>query len=187
MLWNPNEVEVKIVRTDGQFIHAEVYTPNMQISYTVTVIYAFNNLEDRIKLWKELEQIGSLMVHPWIVMGDFNNVINTNDRIGGNKVTEKEFRDLVEMMQVVGLFEADTMGAHFTWTNKQTTCTIYSRIDRLVGNAAWFHKFHEAQVYVMNPHISDHSPIKVDLLKVQNKRTNIFKFLNSIIPKPSYL
>ncbi|CAI8617402.1 unnamed protein product [Vicia faba] len=85
--------------------------------------------------------------------------------MGGNKVTEKEYKDLVEMMQVTGLFEGSTTGHHFTWSNKHTKGVIYSRIDDMLddmlGNAEWFQKYQEAKVYVMNPHISDHAPIKI--------------------------
>lgn len=35
---------------------------------------------------------------PWFLMGDFNNVMSVQDKIGGNPMQEMEYRDLREMM-----------------------------------------------------------------------------------------
>lgn len=67
-------------------------------------------------------------------MGDFNNVMTVDDRIGGNPVLEYEYRDLRDMMDRMSLFEKESMGDHFTWSNNHSSGTIYSRIDRVIGN-----------------------------------------------------
>ena len=74
------------------------------------LIYAFNQLDRRKELWNKIEDIGRNLNGPWIVIGDFNNVLAYQDRIGGNHVVEDEFRDLKNMMSNMGLFEADMKG-----------------------------------------------------------------------------
>ena len=71
---------------------------------------------------------------PWIAVGDYNNVLTNQDKVGGNIVTEAEYIDLSNMMQITCLFESITKDCHFTWSNKYTTGVIYSRIDRMIGN-----------------------------------------------------
>ncbi|CAI8604711.1 unnamed protein product [Vicia faba] len=66
---------------------------------------------------------------PWIVMGDYNNVLQSNDRIGGNVVTEMKYKDPANMMQAIGLYEASTRRNYYMWTNKHSVGLIYSRID----------------------------------------------------------
>lgn len=78
------------------------------------------------------------MQDPWIILGDFNNVLSFNDRIRGNTITTHEFVDLVDMMHSMELFEAATRGNFFTWSKKHATRTIYSRIDRAICNVKWF-------------------------------------------------
>jgi hypothetical protein len=67
-------------------------------------------------------------------MGDFNNVLKSQHRIGGRIVMEAEYSDLSTMMNTTSLYEMDSMGDHYTWSNKQRDCAIYSRIDRVIGN-----------------------------------------------------
>lgn len=70
-------------------------------------------------------------------MGDFNNVLRSQDRIGGRIVTDNEYGGLSKMLDTTGLYEMDNIGDHFTWSNKQSDSTIYSRIDRVIGNIEW--------------------------------------------------
>lgn len=162
-MWNFREVDVRVQRIEEQFIHAEVYGLDQQLQYHVTIIYASNKWDKRINLWKDIEHMGTNITHPWIVTGNYNNVITTQDRVGGNNITEREYKYLVEMMLTTWIFEANTKGPHFTWSNKHTKGTVYSRINHILGNGDWFLKYQEANVYVMNTIISDHAPITMDI------------------------
>ena len=74
---------------------------------------------------------------PWFLMGDLNNVLQTRDKIGGTPVHKVEYRDIVNMMEKIDLFEKESNGDHFTWSNKQSNSTIYSKIDSVLGNLSW--------------------------------------------------
>lgn len=133
-MWNYQEVEVKVVQMDEHHIHAKVYDLDQKLHYCLTVVYSFNQLEKRKVLWKTMESLGSNVPYPWIAMWDFNNVITCQDKIGGNSVTEGKYRDLGHLMNINGLYEAATKGAHFTWSNNHSNGVIYSRIDHMLGN-----------------------------------------------------
>lgn len=116
----------------------EILNLDNKIQYYATIVYALNQLEKRKTLWDHIDRLGDNMSMPWIVMGDYNNVLTFNDIIGGNHVAINKYKELVEMIQKNGLYEAPSKGSHYTWSNKHSTGTIYSRIDRLVGNTLWF-------------------------------------------------
>lgn len=88
-----------------------------------------------------------------MVVGDFNNMLTSADRIGGNQVHIIEFEDLNNMMNETKLFEHDTRGNHFTWTNKQVQGLIYSRIDRAICIREWFVKYPDCEIEVLQAHI----------------------------------
>lgn len=48
-------------------------------------------------------------------------------------VTETKYIDLATMMDNAWLFEMDSVGDYYTWSNKEVDETIYSRIDRVLG------------------------------------------------------
>ncbi|XP_058734312.1 uncharacterized protein LOC131606042 [Vicia villosa] len=186
LMWLDTMVSVKVLQMGDQYIHAEVNSLDQKIKYTTTIVYAFNQLEKRKILWNTIENLGTNLRTPWIVMGDFNNVINSQGRIGGTLITTTEYRDLTEMMHRAGLFEAKTRGSHYTWSNKHRIGLIYSRIDHLVGNAEWFMTFNEALVDVLLPHISDHASLRISLEQHMPQRKFHFKFLNCITMDPSH-
>lgn len=71
------------MKTDAQYIHVEVYQLDNAMQYAATILYAFNQLEQRKLLWKEIEKLSNVDNVPWIIMGDFKNVLTCRDHIGG--------------------------------------------------------------------------------------------------------
>lgn len=53
-----------------------------------------------------------------MLIGDFNNMVKIEDIIGGSLVTEKEYINLTRMMSNIGLYEMESNGDYFTWSNK---------------------------------------------------------------------
>ncbi|XP_058746559.1 uncharacterized protein LOC131619487 [Vicia villosa] len=71
----------------------------------------------RLLLWNDLRRLAQNLQDPWLVIGDFNNVLTNINRIGGNIVKDSEFKDMEDMMADSGLHAHDTSGNHFTWSN----------------------------------------------------------------------
>lgn len=94
----------------------------------------------------------------WMVIGDFNNVINVVNRIGGGDIQTAELSDLEEMVEEIGMHEHDTRGSHFTLSNKHTSGMIYSITNRVVCKKDWFIAFPKCDIEVLQPYISEHSP-----------------------------
>ncbi|KHN06941.1 Transposon TX1 putative 149 kDa protein, partial [Glycine soja] len=114
------------------------------------------------------------------LIGDFNNVLKTNDRVGGKMVCEKEYKDLRTMMDNTGLAEMDSKGDYYTWSNKQSENIIYSRIDRILGNTEWFSKNLNLSLTNMTPGISDHAMLYLRDDSVPVKRKARFKYANCV-------
>ncbi|XP_074291709.1 uncharacterized protein LOC141618494 [Silene latifolia] len=78
---------------------------------------------------------------PWVVLGDFNNVMFANERIG--KIFKDE--EMLPFQSTVALCDLQDMkstGAFFTWNNKQPSETrIFGRIDRVLVNDEWLNKW----------------------------------------------
>ena len=63
--WNDNKVDVRYVRSTSQFIHCGVYDLAGTFKFWLTAIYAHNQLNERKKLWKDLEEIHDMQQGPW--------------------------------------------------------------------------------------------------------------------------
>ncbi|KAF1880054.1 hypothetical protein Lal_00022183 [Lupinus albus] len=133
IIWDNSRLDVRVINSTSQLIHCGVYNLDGSFKYWLSAIYALNNLEQRKRLWGDIERIHNSQQGPWCLIGDFNNVIKAHDRIEGKKVTEHEYIDFTTMMEKANLYEMDSSGEYYTWSNKQTEGTIYSRIDRAIG------------------------------------------------------
>ncbi|XP_058784387.1 uncharacterized protein LOC131659154 [Vicia villosa] len=103
--WNHNHNELRHIKSSSQFVHYGVYDFLGNFKYWLTTIYALNQLEHRRRLWTDIEQLSRTQQGPWCLIGDFNNVLQAQDGIGGNLVIENEYKDLQNMINTIGLCE----------------------------------------------------------------------------------
>ncbi|XP_069143402.1 uncharacterized protein [Solanum lycopersicum] len=116
---------------------------------------------------------------PWLIVGDFNAILSTKDRLAGVLVTNNEIKDFGDCVRDMGVNELQWTGNYYTWTNKQCgKDRISSRIDRAFGNDEWMDKWGNVNVDYGNPSISDHSSMMIILQKTQQHGKGSFKFFN---------
>ncbi|KAH0685970.1 hypothetical protein KY284_016523 [Solanum tuberosum] len=117
LLWKKH-LDVQILHIHEQFIHCVVDNVAASISVLLTIVYARNEQSQREVLWKELQGMGANIQCPWILSGDFNNVLANEERIG-LPVTQAEIVGFKEMVNTLQLTALRTKGCFFTWCNKQ--------------------------------------------------------------------
>lgn len=78
--------------TTEQLIHYKVkHIPTGKI-WESRVIHSFNSQQERMDLWKSLCDISHSIQCPWMVGGDFNNVLFPEERVG-SQVSANEICD----------------------------------------------------------------------------------------------
>ncbi|CAK8563391.1 unnamed protein product [Lathyrus sativus] len=113
-------------------------------------------------------------------MGDFNNVLNIKDKIGGKHVKEFVYIDLSTFMENACIFEVESIGDRYTWFNKHTGGAIYSKIDRVIANMDLMQQTIQKMVHVMELGISDHMLLCLKGNEENKNKHFDFKFLNEI-------
>ncbi|KAJ8425090.1 hypothetical protein Cgig2_034026 [Carnegiea gigantea] len=125
------------------------------VSFHVTFVYGMNKEQQRLPLWTDLMDIARIMSSAWCVIGDFNAILYKLDRIGGDKVTTHDISKLSTLLEHSELHELRSMGAYYSWTNKQ----VWSRINRAFINDHWCGSFDYTHSIYMANGLSDHAPI----------------------------
>uniref|UniRef100_A0A803QNJ8 Reverse transcriptase domain-containing protein n=1 Tax=Cannabis sativa TaxID=3483 RepID=A0A803QNJ8_CANSA len=153
--WNPHRFCVDIVKCTSQLMHLRMSTIEGFNSF-LTVVYASNNRTERHILWKDL--CGLYTDEYWCIMGDFNDILAKEERVGQRVRTypDSEFLSCVNFCK---LEDVKASGNFFTWSNKQPGADrIYSKIDRVMANQAWINKYECAEAVFLNEGLFDHSP-----------------------------
>ncbi|XP_074305651.1 uncharacterized protein LOC141640871 [Silene latifolia] len=132
ILWKANKLSLDVLEMDAQYIHVRIQVQQTGHLFLATFVYAFNKIADRIPLWNALIRFS--MGGPWIVLGDFNNVMYSNERLG-KMVKDDEMFPFQTTANLCDFQDMKATGSLFTWNNKQPSETrIFSRIDRVLIN-----------------------------------------------------
>lgn len=174
LVWNPARLDVNVSIVEPQVIHAKVECLVSGNKFHLAMCYGRNHLQDRHELWD------SLISHaptdePLLVCGDFNNVMEQDERIVVCPPIEREVRELVDTAAYLNLQDYPSTGCFYIWANS----TIFSRIDRLMYNNAWLEEgwmvkthFHTRGV------LSDHSECTAELFNPIKRFRRDFKYCN---------
>lgn len=75
----------------------------------------FNTRKERTALWASLQATHRLHRKRYLSIGDFNSILQTEDRIGGNPVSLAEVVDFAKCVEECGLIELPHQGSQYTW------------------------------------------------------------------------
>ena len=149
---------VQILATEEQFIHCQVTTMQDIQKFYITYIYGANQEGQRRVLWEALEDIAAGMEEGWCILGDFNSILYSGDRMGGMEIHTDKIKPLNDYINKCEVQELRSIGPYFTWTNK----IVWTRIDRAFVNTLWYDLFDFSQVVYMTNSLSDHTALVID-------------------------
>ncbi|KAF7842623.1 putative ribonuclease H protein At1g65750 family [Senna tora] len=110
------------------------------------------------------------MLAPWLVLGDFNDILLPNEVKGGNFYPRKAEK-FSNHLDSCSLSDIGAKGPLYTWRRAMRNNIIVSkRLDRAVANTDWRDLFSEASVMNLFSAYSDHNPIGVFLGGLHNKK-----------------
>lgn len=97
---------------------------------------------------------------PLCLVGDFNSILMSCEKMGGNNKKNKNMNNFRRMVQSADLVNLGYCGPAFTWSNNQQQGSlIMQRLDRALASTAWTALFPSAAVYHLPRFNSDHHPI----------------------------
>ncbi|XP_020243302.1 uncharacterized protein LOC109821533 [Asparagus officinalis] len=188
IMWDPDILEVQPIDSSEQHIKSRVQSVDGRINCVISAIYGLNVNEARKDLWMELshmkQSIGNL---PWLLCGDFNAMITSEEKLGGSQLSEADTKDFRDFIEVSLLTHLKTLGCFFTWNNKQNAeSRVWSRLDRALVNDEWISSYSASHVEFLLPNFSDHSPAQISIYDDSTQGKKPFKFFKMWTNHPSY-
>ena len=189
VIWK-DPVKVRVLSQSRQQVTCEVLLP-ATAPFTYTAIYGSNERVERAGLWVELLHLYqwlNLSNIPWILGGDFNEIIHHSEHslFEVNSISPQmaEFRDSLHQM---GMFDLRFQGPLFTWSNHQPDSPITKKLDRLLVNSHAISLFPNSTTTFLPPEMSDHCPCILDLAhQLPLAGTKPFRFFNYLTKHPLF-
>ena len=88
-----------------------------------TGFYGHLDTAKRLESWAKLKQLKCTSSLPWLVIGDFNEIVGLLEKKGGCIRPRKQMEDFVTTIDYCGLCDLGFIGSKFTWLY-QTTCGV---------------------------------------------------------------
>ncbi|XP_019241599.1 PREDICTED: uncharacterized protein LOC109221581 [Nicotiana attenuata] len=178
---------VDVLINSEQQITMKLTNMDTQNSYIITIVYAKCDPIERIELWDNMYYLARDMTSPWLVAGDFNVILDEEEKFGGLPVSLNEVADFRHCVNTCNLTDLGFKGSIFTWWNGRAgeDC-IFKRLDRCLANIEFQEMFPTIEVNHLSKTGSDHSPLfltcKTDAIPIKKA----FKFLNFWIKHPTF-
>lgn len=118
-------------------IHATIPT-----AFWVSFVYAKTKERLRVSLWAELCSVLDKVPSgvPWSVVGDFNCLLNVDEKKGGLPYPHRKTTNFRECVSTCDLIDSTVYGSSFTWWNgRRKETAIWMRLDRFLYTSVWNH------------------------------------------------
>ncbi|GLU06570.1 hypothetical protein SLE2022_235940 [Rubroshorea leprosula] len=75
---------------------------------------------------------------PWMIIGDFNDMVDQSEKFGGNEISQTRVRAYLDCMNNCNMVDLGFIGNRFTWVNMRfSNQLIRERLDRAWANPDW--------------------------------------------------
>lgn len=157
-----DECHFSVLDNTEQMLTVSVLNQQVNKAFYYSVVYAKCTKIERRELWKDLYELN--INEAWLVCGDFNTVVYSWEKAGGNRVDQNSALEFLEFMEINNLADMGYTGSTFNWFNKRYgNARIYSRLDRVLANEEFMDLGFNINNSHLNKSASDHAPILIEL------------------------
>lgn len=101
---------------------------------------------------------------PWLMLGDFNELLSSCDKLGGNLLILRQVQMLRDSLDSCDMVDLGFHGPRFTWVNKKEVVHfIQERLDKGFANLNWRGLYSEVAIHHLAHTHSDHCPVLLKL------------------------
>ncbi|XP_021730608.1 uncharacterized protein LOC110697550 [Chenopodium quinoa] len=173
------ECSVELVSKSEHHIEANVCNSNGVALWRAMGIYGWPEVENKCKTWDLMRTLKKNCTIPYIMYGDFNEILYQTEKDGGPARRECAMEAFRSAISDCGLHDLGYKGSVFTWQRGRSIETLVrERLDRFLGDNEWCVKFPQFSVRHLVRVASDHSPIMLDTINYfdRGKTVKLFRF-----------
>lgn len=131
-----NDLIIDVEFSSMQLIHCVMVDKHSPFKCTISWIYGLNTIAERKELWDQLRATHNIVTRLWLILGDFNTILNSDYRLNGAPVHVSTTIDFQDYIDDIGLGCVPRCGCLYSWCNKRNfNDRTYSHIDWALGNA----------------------------------------------------
>lgn len=134
LFWKQN-LEMEIIFSCQHYIDAKLKVKGRW--FFATFLYGEPDRIKRSQVWQQLQEYTSSRSEPWFLTGDFNDIINASEKVGGPPRSEGFFTDLRSFMSTCDLYDLKHTWSFLSWRGHRYSHLVKCRLDRAMANSGW--------------------------------------------------
>lgn len=146
------------------------------ISFYLSCVYGHPNQSLRHDLWHKLEEIKSARNGPWLLVGDFNEILSKDEKIGGREREEKSFEDFQKLYSNCDFQDLKSKSNRFSWIGKRYKYKVKCCLDRVIVNSEFLAMFPASEAEFLGLYGSDHRPVVTKIAYTNTSIKKCFRF-----------
>ncbi|XP_026420439.1 uncharacterized protein LOC113316486 [Papaver somniferum] len=185
LLWKDN-IELQIIDKNFNMINLLVKLDSQNDRSLVTCLYGALNDIDKTRQWNHIRLIKTTHTNTLIVIGDLNFILHTDEKEGGNILSQSELDNNNMILHNNLLTSMNYISNLYTWTNRRNgNELIIERLDRILTTFDWSSTYPNATLYHLTVVGSDHCPIMLLTSKLKNSNKKPFRVNKAWFRDPS--
>ena len=181
LLWREG-VDITILEALPNLIDTKVSFKG--VSTYITFVYGAPSADNRAAFWAKMNEVGSGREDPWLLTGDFNDILDNSEKVGGPARWEGSFTSFRSFVSQHGLWNLKHSGDHLSWRGNRYTHFIRSRLDRSLTNCSWSELFPMGRCRYLRFEGSDHRPVVTFFNDSVTKKQGVFRFNRALTENP---
>ena len=162
LLWS-EEISLDIQTYSDNYIDACI-NHGVDDAWQFTGFYEDPDTASREDSWSLLKALSQRSNYPWVVLGDFNEILLAEEKQGGLDRPEWQMLNFREALDFFSLKDLGFNGFPFTWCNRRPGVhNTWVRLDRGVATVDWILRFPTIKVHHLDCFHSDHKPVFLGL------------------------
>ncbi|XP_061359451.1 uncharacterized protein LOC133303550 [Gastrolobium bilobum] len=107
----------------------------------------YSREEIQKRLWDDLLQLSEDISVPWLIAGDFNEIVFPSEKHGGAPVDTSRCNKFSSFLTDIKMIDLEGIGSKFTWRGPRFLHLdrVFKRLGQACSNAEWRLMFHEGQ------------------------------------------
>jgi len=164
---------------------------NLDTKETITIfnVHSPVNIREKKECWDTIKRQADLTsLENVIIAGDLNLTLHSSEKRGGSIVRDPAREWAEDVLQEWDLIDIKPSTGKFSWSNKRIgPGHIAARLDRFFIQSSFLLLGLESRMHILPCSISDHKPIKLELLAHLDLGPIPFRFSPLWVKEPLFM
>lgn len=153
-MWK-DEIKISMASITKSYIDVVI---EEEVGWRFIRIYGEPKWNQKARTWEAIRSLKQDLSSPWLIMGDFNEILYNSEKEGGRPRTQRQLQAFHDALSECELNDMGFTGDIYTWRRGQ----IRERLVRAVANIQWYNLYPQATLINSEITRSDHRPIVID-------------------------